>query len=40
MKKGTYVIMTKGHVTGCGKEYDVNHIGVLCEDANNENEGR
>jgi len=32
MKKGTYVIMTGRYTTGCGKEYDKNHIGVLMED--------
>lgn len=32
MKKGTYVVMTKSHITGCGKQYERGHIGILCED--------
>jgi hypothetical protein len=32
MEKGTYVIMTGNYTTGCGKEYEKNHIGLLMED--------
>lgn len=34
MKKGDFIVMTSGHTTGCGKVYEVGHIGCLCEQTN------
>lgn len=29
MKKGDFIVMTIFHITGCGKVYEVGHIGCL-----------